>query len=118
MDTNGTMGAVSGLVERGGNVWVNVPLVAGTNGFSLVATDAAGKVSTTAFSVVRSSVDLWVMPLSQAQMQYGYATVWVMVGDPDCTGVIVNGVQGTNNEYGYWEVDNVPLPAGGAVTLQ
>ena len=117
-DTNGTMQTVSGLVERGGNVWVNVPLAADTNGFNLVTTDAAGNASTIAFIVVRSSVDMWVVPLSQDQMQYGYATVMVAVIDPDCTEVTVNGVQGTNNEYGYWEVDNVPLPAGGAVTLQ
>ncbi len=73
-DTNGIVETVNGLVERGGNVWLTVPLAPGTNSFSLVATDAAGNVSTNAFSVVQSSVGLWVSPLSQDQMQYGYAT--------------------------------------------
>ena len=65
-DTNGIVQTVNGLVERGGNVWVqNVPLTAGTNSFTLTATDAAGNVSTTNFSVVQSSVALTVTPLSQ-----------------------------------------------------
>ena len=72
-DTNGMVQTVNGQVERGGNVWVpNVPLAAGTNGFTLLATDAAGNVSTNNFSVVQSSVGLTINPLSQDQMKYGY----------------------------------------------
>ena len=58
-----------------------VPLAAGTNILTLTATDAAGNVSATNFSVVQSSVALTVAPLSQDQMQYGYATVIGAVGD-------------------------------------
>jgi hypothetical protein len=117
-DTNGILETVNGLVERGGNVWVeNVPVTAGTNRFSLVATDAAGNVNTTNFSVVQSSVTLTVYPLSQTQMQYASAMVAGTVGDPECT-ISVNRVQGTNYGNGAWEVANVPLPPGGTVTLQ
>jgi hypothetical protein len=117
-DTNGIVQTVSGLVERGGNVWVpGVPLAAGTNSLSLLATDAAGNVSTNSFSVVQSSVGLTVNPLQQDQMQYAYATVTGMVDDPDCT-VTVNGVPTTDYCEGYWEVDNVPLQPGGTVALQ
>ena len=64
-DTNGIVQTVNGLVERGGNVWVpSVPLAAGTNSLSLLATDAAGNVSTNNFSVVQSSVNLSITPLS------------------------------------------------------
>jgi hypothetical protein len=115
---SGTLQTVNGLVERGGNVWVqDVPLAAGTNGFSMVATDAAGNMSTNSFAVVQSSVALTINPLSQDQMKYGYATVTGAVDDPNC-GISVNGVTGTNYGNGTWEVDNVPLPPGGTIALQ
>ena len=117
-DTAGIVQTMNGLVERGGNVWgEGVPLAPGTNLLTLTATDAAGNVSTTNFSVVQSSEALTVAPLSQDQMQYGYATVMVMV-DASASVVTVNGVPGTNYDGQTWEVDNVPLPPGGTVTLQ
>jgi hypothetical protein len=116
-NSDGILQTVNALVERGGNVWVrNVPLIAGTNSFTFAATDAAGNVSITNFSVVQSSVALTVTPLSQDQMQYGYARVTGSVGDSACT-VAVNGVQGTNYGDGTWAVDNVPLAVGGAIAL-
>jgi hypothetical protein len=117
-DSGGTAQTVNGRVQRGGNVWVqNVPLTAGTNSFTLTATDAAGNVSTTNFSVIQSSLAFTVYPLSQDQLKYGYATVTGTVGDPDCT-ITVNGVQGTNDGYGNWTAGSVPLPPGGTVSLQ
>jgi hypothetical protein len=117
-DTNGIVQTVNGQVERGGNVWVpSVPLVTGTNSFSLLATDAAGNVSTNNFTVVQTIVGLTIDPLSQDQMKSGYVTVTGEVDDPDCT-ITVNGVTGVNYGDGYWEVDNVPLPPGGSVVLQ
>ncbi len=117
-DSSGILQTMNGLVERGGNMWVEgVPLAAGTNSFSLTATDAAGNVSTTNFSVVQSTVALTVAPLFQDQMQYGYATVIVTVGG-SALAVTVNGVAGTSSDGQSWEADNVPLPPGGTVTLQ
>ncbi|MEI7937507.1 MAG: hypothetical protein WCK27_12530 [Verrucomicrobiota bacterium] len=116
-DGDGIVQTVTGLVERGGNVWVeNVPLIAGTNRLSLMASDAAGNVSTNSFSVVQSNVGLTVTPLSQDEMKGAYANVYGTVDDPVCA-VTVNGFPGINYG-GYWEVDNVPLPPGGTVTLQ
>jgi hypothetical protein len=117
-DTGGIVQTMNGLVERGGNVWVEgVPLAQGTNLFALTATDAAGNMSTTNFSVVQSSVALTVAPLSQDQMKYGSATVMVTVGN-SASAVTVNGIPGTSSDGQSWQVDNVPLPPGGTVTLQ
>jgi hypothetical protein len=112
-DAGGIVQAMNGLVERGGNVWVEgVPLAPGTNLLNLTATDAAGNVSTTNFSVVQSSVALTVAPLSQDQMKYGSATVMVTVGN-SASAVTVNGIPGTSSDGQSWQVDNVPLPPGG-----
>jgi len=117
-DGDGILQTVNGRVERGGTVWVpDVPLAAGTSSLSLLTTDAAGNVSTNNLTVVRSSMQFTINPLSQDQMKYGYATVAGTAEDPDCT-VTVNGVEGTNHGNGSWHVDNVPLPPGGTVTLQ
>ena len=116
LDTNGILQTINGLVERGGNLWVqNVPLVAGTNNFTVTATDAAGNMSTNNINVVQSSLSLVITPLTTEAMNCGYAMVTGTVDDPDAT-IIVNGIPGTNY-YGNWEVDNVPLPPGGTVTL-
>jgi hypothetical protein len=117
-NTEGTVQLVRGLVERGGNVWVEgVPLTGGTNSVTLAVTDAAGNVSKTNFSVIYSTVTLTITPLSQEQMRYGYATVKGTVSDPDCT-ITINGVQGTNYGDGTWAAENVPLPPGGTVALK
>jgi hypothetical protein len=117
-DSNGTVQTVNGLVERGGNVWIqNVPLIAGTNNFSLSTTDAPGNVSTTEFSVVQSSVALAVYPLTQDDLKHAYARVTGTVDDLGCS-ITVNGIKGTNYGNGYWAVDSVPLPPGGTVTFQ
>ena len=116
-DGDGILQTLSGRVERGGRVWVTgVPLAAGANSASLLTTDAAGNVSTNNLTVVRSSMQFTINPLSQDQMKYGYATVAGTVEDPNCT-VTVNGLTATNNS-GSWQVDNVPLPPGGTVILQ
>ena len=111
-DTNGMVQTVNGLVERGGNVWVqNVPLAAGTNSFSLTATDAAGNVSTNNFSVVQSSVALTINPLSQTDLQYGYATVTGDGWRPGLHDHRKRGAWGSIMATAAWEVDNVPLAA-------
>ena len=116
LDTNGILQAVNGLVERGGNLWVeNVPLVPGTNNFTLTTTDAAGNMSSTNINVIQSDLALVINPLDSGAMNYALGTVTGTVDDPDAL-ITVNGIQGTNYA-GYWEVDNVPLGTNGTVTL-
>jgi hypothetical protein len=115
---DGAVQTIEGLVERGGNVWVpHVPLLAGTNHLSLLATDAAGNVSSNNFSVIKSTIGLTVSPISQDQILYGYATVHGTVGDPNCN-VRVNGVRAIAVGGGHWVASGVPLQSGGTVTLQ
>ena len=79
-DANSMVQTINGLVERGGNVWVpGVPLTAGTNRLTLLATNAAGKVSTNSFSVIQSDLGADGISALPDAMQYGYATVYVTV---------------------------------------
>src|SRR5208283_3645305 len=58
-DTNGAAQTVRGLVERGGQFWLeNVPLNAGTNAIVVIATDAAGNASTNNLTLMQSGVTL------------------------------------------------------------
>ena len=115
-DTYGMVQTVAGLVERGGNLWFeNVPLLAGTNEFSITATDAAGNSSMTNLEVIQSSALLTINAPSADDMNYAVATIYGMVDDPDAL-ITVNGVT-AGNYGGYWEADNVPLPPGGTVVL-
>jgi hypothetical protein len=117
-DGDGMVQAVKGLVERGGNVWVpSVPLLAGTNSFTLLATDAAGNVSTNAFTVLQSGVDLAIIPLSEDELKYAYAWVWAEV-DASAAALTINGVAAEDMGSGYWLATNVPIQLGGTVTLQ
>jgi hypothetical protein len=116
--TDGMARTIKALVERGGNVWVHhVPLPRGTNSLTLMATNASGKVSSTNFIVLQSTVAFTVTPLTQEQMRYGYATVRGTVADPECI-ITVNGVQGTNYGNGTWAAEKVPLAPGGTVVLK
>jgi hypothetical protein len=116
--TNGTVQTVKGVVERGGNVWVqNVPLAAGTNNFTLTANSAGGYSRGINFSVIQSDTAWSVTPLTQDDLKYGYAKVTGTIADPDAT-VTVNEIQGTNYGNGSWEADYVPLPPGGTVAVQ
>ena len=118
LDGNGIVQTVNGVVERGGKVWVrDVPLAAGTNQVSVLTTDAAGNVSTNNLAVLRTNLVFEIASLTQDELKYAYAAVWVTGDDWDAT-VTVNGVLATNLGCGYWEAGDVPLPLGGIVTLQ
>lgn len=116
--TNGTVTTLKAAVERGGNVWVqNVPLAPGTNKYTLTVASAGGYSRGLNFSVIQSDADWTVTPLSQDDLKYGYANVHGTVGDPNAI-VTVNDIQATNDGFGNWEADYVPLPPGGTVALQ
>jgi len=116
-DTNENLQTIPGLVERGGYFWVeNVPLQAGDNNITIIATDAAGNSSSTNIGVSQSETTLTITPLGADALESAFATVYGTVDDMNCD-ISVNGVEGINWGDGTWEVDNVPMPQGGTVML-
>jgi len=119
-DTNGNTNTVSGLVERSGKFWVeNLPLNSGTNTVTLTVTDAAGNATTNSFNVVQSAVTLTVdqfSPDSQLQLWQPTVNLTGTISDPTYA-VWVNGVKGTNNGYGTWSANNVPVNSGGTASF-
>ena len=116
-DTNGVTQTVNGLVERGGNLWFeNVPLVAGTNSFTIQAITAAGNMTSTNLTVVQSLRQFSIAPLDNTSLNQSVATVTGYIDNP-ADGVTVNGVTATVDGSGNWTAANVPLPPGGTVTL-
>jgi len=116
-DTNGVTNIVSGLVERGGQFWLqNLPLNPGTNLFTVAATDAAGNVTLTNLSLIQSSVALTMDAVDAAQLNQVQVNVTGEISDPTYA-VWVNGVQGTNNGDGTWAANNVPVTSGGTASF-
>ena len=118
LDNTGEIQTVRGWLERDGNIWIDrVPLHAGTNHFALVAGNWVGNTTNLNFTVIQSSADWTVTPLTQDDLKYGNATVRGTVADPGAV-ITVNGIQGTNDGNGNWAAPQVPLPPGGTVALQ
>ena len=62
--TNGATNIINGLVGRDGKFWIeNLPLNAGTNTLTLIATDAAGNTSVTNMAIVQSPLVLTMNPV-------------------------------------------------------
>jgi hypothetical protein len=102
--TNGATNVFNGTVGRDGRFWVqNLPLNAGTNLFTLTATDAAGNVATTSLTVIQGDAGLTVDPIPPNQ-----TTVTGSIASSGYT-VWVNGKQATITGT-RWEADNVPIP--------
>jgi hypothetical protein len=116
-DTNGVTQTLAGLVERGGQFWLeNVPLNPGTNVITVTATDAAGNPASTNLTLVQSSLTLTMDTVDASQLNQVYVTVTGEISDPTYA-VWVNGVQGTNNGYGTWFANNVPVTVGGTASF-
>ena len=117
-DTNGVTQTVTGLVERGGQFWLqNLPLNPGTNLITVTATDAAGNAASTSLTLVQSGVTLMMDQVSVSQLNQVCVSVSGEMSDPDYV-VWVNGVEVTNyDEYGDWWADNVPVTAGGTASF-
>jgi hypothetical protein len=114
---DGTTNTLTGLVERNGDFWVeNVPLN-GVNQISLQATDAAGNVTTTNFSVNASSLTVTIdtVPTGDDLWQ-PTGNVSGQISDPTAS-VVVNGVQGTNYGNGTWSAAKVPIYGTGTATF-
>lgn len=118
VDTNGVTNEMTGLVERNGVFWLEgLPLGTGTNNFTIVATDAAGNVSSTNLSVVKSSVNLTITSTPTGESLYTpHGTVSGTVSDTNYY-VTVNGVAATVDEYGTWLAENVPVIGQGTATF-
>ena len=120
---DGSTNVVEGLVERNRNFWIeNVPLN-GTNQITLKATDAAGNVTTTNFTVYPAAIQLKITytPTGDALWQRT-GTVGGTVSDPAAV-VTVNGKTATvdttaNNDGTYnWTAENVPINGDGTATF-
>jgi len=117
VDTNGVTNTVSGLVERGGQFWLqNLPLNPGTNVFMVLAIDAAGNFTTNNFSLIQSSVALTMDAVATAQLNQVQVNVTGEISDPTYA-VWVNGVEGTNDGLGHWSASNVPVTSGGTASF-
>jgi len=116
VDSYGNTNNAAGLVERTGRFWVeNLPLTNGDSSVTLTATDAAGNVTVTNFTVTQSTVAFTMRPVTDDLFQPS-VTVRGYIDDPDAT-VYVNGVQGTNYGDGTWEADGVPAKGNGTGTV-
>jgi len=85
----------------------------------LTVTDAAGNATTNSFNVVQSAVTLTVdqfSPDSQLQLWQPTVNLTGTISDPTYA-VWVNGVKGTNNGYGTWSANNVPVNSGGTASF-
>ncbi|MCL4787657.1 MAG: hypothetical protein KJ070_12820 [Verrucomicrobia bacterium] len=92
----GVANELAGLVERNGTFWVeDLPLASGTNLMTLVAEDAAGNLSSTNLSIVKSTVTLTITSTPEGESLYEpFGTVAGTVSDPDYE-VTVHGVAAT-----------------------
>jgi len=118
VDTNGVTNEITGLVERNGIFWVDdLPLADGTNEVILVAKDAAGNLSNTNLSVVKSSVALTITSTPEGESLYTpLGTVSGTISDVSYT-VSVNGVSATVYGDGSWLAENVPVLGQGTATF-
>ena len=108
---------VAGLVERNGKFWVeNLPLAAGTNAFTLAATDAAGNSNVLNLTVVQSDVELTIDPVPDDQLYQLTVDVSGVVGDASLV-VWVNGVEAEVDGSGNWTAAAVPVNEGGTASF-
>ena len=118
VDAGNNTNVFTGIVERNGMFWVeNLPLAAGTNVVYLTATDAAGNVSSTNLSVVKSSVVITVNSTAEGQDLYKpKGTVSGTISEHSYT-VKVNGVTATVDVDGNWSAEDVPNYGRGTATF-
>ena len=116
VDSSGDTNTVTALVQRDGIVWAqNLPLAAGTNTLTIIATDAAGNASTNSLTVYQSGVLVTVDPLTQ--LNQASVTVTGTISDSSYD-VTVNGVAAYYvDDAGDWEADGVPVSPSGAAIL-
>jgi len=114
---DGNTNLVTGIVERNHMFWLeNVPLN-GTNQISIQATDAAGNVTVTNFTVKPSSLVLTIDSTPTGDDLYKpTGSVSGHVSDPDAL-VTVNGIAATVQDNGQWTAEDVPNTSSGTATF-
>lgn len=118
VDTNGGTNEVAGIVERNGMFWVeNLPLTAGTNALTLVAVDAAGNLSSTNLSVVKSSVTLAIDSTPTGDDLYKPTGAVSGTVSETSYNVTVNGISASVESDGHWTAANVPVLGRGTATF-
>ncbi len=116
---NGRTNLINGFPERNGCFWYEeVPLSAGANYVSLIATDAAGNPAKTNFVVHGSDGPIITLdPITPAaKLWEPRITVTGKVRPPN-NNVWINGVQAVVKSDGTWRAESVPVrsPNGGGV---
>jgi|GEM_PF-3319795 len=116
LDSTGTTRTFTGDVERTGRFWVdNMPLNSGTNRLTLTITDAAGHVTVTNISVIKSPETFTMYPLPDYCLAQALTTVQGSVSVPTAR-VVVNGVP-AETVSGVWTANNVPVTHGGVAVF-
>lgn len=123
VDVNDVTNTVTGIVERNGMFWVeNLPLTAGNNEWTLIATDAAGNVSSTNLTVGKSTVTVAITSTPTGDALYDPSgSVSGTVSDASYS-VTVNGAaaaveSSANGDGTYnWMAEHVPNYGQGTVT--
>jgi thrombospondin type 3 repeat protein len=112
VDASGATNTAGSRVGRDGMFYAdNLTLAAGTNHLSFTVTDAAGNTATTNITVMTSSLNLTLNPVSAGQ-----TLVTGTIDDTNYT-VYVNGVQATNNGGGTWSAQITPIGVGGGAVV-
>ena len=103
-------------MERDGLFWVeNLPLSAGANQVTFYATNAAGFVTTSTFTVNKSAVQITLDPMDAGLFTNFFVNVSGTISDSSYT-VWVNGVKATIIGSA-WNASSVPVNQGGTATL-
>jgi hypothetical protein len=108
-----------GAVDRTAHFWVDgIRLSAGTNIVALSLTDAAGNSSTTNITVVQSTVQVTMNPVTPASQLWQQAVnVSGTISHPSYA-LWVNGVKAGVSGNGTWSATNVNVTEGGAAIFQ
>ena len=117
VDGNGNTNTVTAQVARDGTVLAqNLPLGAGANTLTVIATDAAGNSSTNSLTVDQNGVLVTVKPFSGVQLNQSSVHVYGTVSDLTVQ-LTVNDVAASIYDDGTWEADGVPVSPSGAAVL-
>src|SRR5665213_2824317 len=114
---DGTTTTINGIVERNGTFWLEAVPLNGVNQVAVQATDAAGNVTTTNFTIMPSSVTITIDTVpSGDDLWQPTGQVGGTVSDPSAT-VTVNNKTASVDGQGNWSAADVPIPGGGTATF-
>jgi glucodextranase-like protein len=116
-DASGRTTRLRAPIERDGKFWIeHIPLTAGSNYVTILATDAAGNTSTQTLSLAKSALSLTIDPVADDLWQSAVVHVTGTVGDASYS-VSVNGIQATVQNDGAWSAVGVPVNPGNTASF-